>query len=86
MKIAFFYFLILLSSFALPQNFFPLKVGNKYQFKENYSSITIGPGGFIFNFTKYNQQEISDDTIIAGRQYYQVSGNVSHSPFINSLF
>jgi len=52
------------------QNFFPLKIGNKNQYKINWTSH--GPGGGSSG-TSYGKYSISGDSIINGEKFYKLS-------------
>lgn len=76
-------FLLIGNPYLLSQNFFPLKVGNKYQIKDSWYHIIIGPGGGPYSGTRYDKIEITKDTLISLTPFYKILG---YSPFSKSSY
>lgn len=53
-----------------PQNFFPLKVGNKYMYSERY--VSTGPGGGYSSGIHYGSMIVERDTVIGGDTVYRL--------------
>jgi hypothetical protein len=66
-------------SFA--QNFFPLKIGNVYQIKDNW--WWVGQGGTGDSGTDYYSLAVVSDTVISGETYFSLLCNYGLQPFKN---
>lgn len=60
------------------QNFFPLNLGNKYQYKVNASSS--GPGGGTQYWTYYGKFSMNQDSIINGKRFTKL--DFDHTTFL----
>jgi hypothetical protein len=72
-------FLLIGNPYLLSQNFFPLKVGNKYQIKDDWYGTSHGGGSG--SGTSYFSFIVSKDTLINGLPYYSLIHPHSYNPF-----
>ena len=77
-------YLIIPLNISLAQNFFPLKVGNIYQVKDDW--WWIGPGGFGESGTDYYSLEVTKDTVINNSLFYSLFSNYNNPPFLPGCF
>jgi hypothetical protein len=78
-----FTFLIIFVNICFAQNFFPLKVGNTYQIKDDwwwYAGNTGESGTYYYTVT------VVKDTIISGDTFYNVNYNNFSQPFSNDCY
>ena len=79
------FFLVIISAQLIcAQNFFPLKVGNIYQVKDDW--WWIGPGGFGESGTDYYSLEVTKDTVINNSLFYSLFSNYNNPPFLPGCF
>ena len=64
---------------SIAQNFFPLKVGNVYQVKDDW--WWVGPGGYGESGTDYYYTEVINDTVINNELFYYLLSNYDYPPF-----
>ncbi|MBV6420069.1 MAG: hypothetical protein DAHOPDDO_01296 [Ignavibacteriaceae bacterium] len=74
--------LIIYANLISAQNFFPLKVGNAYQLKDDW--WWAGPGNTGDSGTDYYSFSVVKDTIILGYTFYSLSYNHGLKPFNDS--
>ena len=74
--------LIIYANLICAQNFFPLKVGNAYQLKDDW--WWAGPGNTGDSGTDYYSFSVVKDTIILGYTFYSLSYNHGLKPFNDS--
>ncbi len=65
---------------SIAQNFFPLKVGNKYQIKNDWS--WNGPGGTGGSGTRFKEISVVSDSVIYGEIFYAMSADGNGGPFL----
>jgi hypothetical protein len=65
--------LIICTEFAFAQNFFPLKVGNSYQVKNDW--WWDGPGGTSGSGTDFYSIVVTEDTAVNGEVFFRFTSN-----------
>jgi hypothetical protein len=70
--------IVLLSSDSIAQNFFPLKVGNAYQIKNDW--WWVGAGGTGESGTDYYSLKVIRDTVINGQLFFGLLSNYEYPP------
>ncbi len=68
---------------GLAQNFFPLSIGNQYQFKDDWNAS--GPGNYNEHGTDYYDYSITKDSLIEGVIFYAIPGSYGR-PFEEEYF
>ncbi|HSL88865.1 MAG TPA: T9SS type A sorting domain-containing protein [Ignavibacteriaceae bacterium] len=79
-----FYLLVACSSLNIAQNFFPLSVDDKYQYKMYW--YVSGPGGYYESGTDYYSVTVTQDSVIYDSIYYKIPALWSNSPYNNDYF
>jgi hypothetical protein len=69
--ILFIYLILCCNLFA--QSFFPLNIGNKYQYE--YNQYYYHSGNLISHIVTYPKVIVTEDTIVNGKIFYQFNGN-----------
>jgi len=72
-------FLIIFLNICSAQNFFPLKVGNAYQIKNDW--WWVGAGGTGESGTDYYSLKVIRDTVINGQLFFGLLSNYEYPPF-----
>lgn len=76
------FFLLVIFQFfisdSIAQNFFPLKVGNIYQVKDDW--WWVGPGNTGGSGTDYFNLKVVRDTVISGETFFTFSSNIGNKP------
>jgi|GEM_PF-2990691 len=82
------FFLLVIFQFfisdSIAQNFFPLKVGNTYQIKDDW--WWAGPGNTGGSGTSFFNFKVVKDTIINGEIFYNLSSNYGNRPLRREHF